>query len=99
LSRVDQFLPMLQVEVCFLRFPPGFPDLLDVDIKGYFDRIDHKWLMRMLKERIVDRTILRLIGKWLKVGVLEETSRKSCSLMDHEEGSQRGYENKTDRVE
>jgi len=49
----------------------GVNYLLDVDIKGYFDRIDHKWLMRMLKERIVDRTILRLIG----IGVLEEGRR------------------------
>jgi len=53
----------------------GVNYLLDVDIKGYFDGIDHKWLMRMLKERIVDRAILRLIGKWLKVGVLEEGKR------------------------
>jgi len=53
----------------------GVNYLLDVDIKGYFAGIDHSWLMRMLKERIVDRTILRLIGKWLKVGVLEEGKR------------------------
>jgi len=53
----------------------GVKHLLDVDIKAYFDSIDYEWLMRMLKERIVDRTILRLIGKWLKVGVLEEGKR------------------------
>ena len=53
----------------------GVNYLLDIDIKGYFDHIDHQWLLRMLKERIVDRTILRLIGKWLKVGVLEEGER------------------------
>jgi group II intron reverse transcriptase/maturase len=50
----------------------GVNYLIDVDIKGYFDHVDHKWLMLMLKERIVDRTILRLIGKWLRAGVLEE---------------------------
>lgn len=50
----------------------GVEHLLDVDIKGYFDHIDHGWLMKMLEERIADRSILRLIGKWLKVGVLEE---------------------------
>lgn len=53
----------------------GVNCILDMDIKGYFDHIDHQWLIRMLKERIVDRTILRLIGKWLKVGVLEEGKR------------------------
>ena len=50
----------------------GVNYLIDVDIKGYFGHVDHKWLMLMLKERIVDRTILRLIGKWLRAGVLEE---------------------------
>lgn len=50
----------------------GVEYLLDVDIKGYFDHIDHGWLMKMLGERITDRQVLRLIGKWLKVGVLEE---------------------------
>ncbi len=58
----------------------GINYLLDVDIKGYFDNIDHKWLMRMLKERIADRSILRLIGKWLRVGVLEEGKRTRNEL-------------------
>ena len=53
----------------------GVNYLIEVDIKGYFDHVDHKWLMRMMKERIVDRTILRLIGKWLKAGVMEEGER------------------------
>src|SRR5262249_45215157 len=39
------------------------------------DHIDKGWLLRMLKERITDRTILRLIGKWLRVGILEEGKR------------------------
>jgi group II intron reverse transcriptase/maturase len=53
----------------------GVNYLIDVDIKGYFDHVDHKWLMRMLRERIVDTSILRLIGKWLRAGVLEEGKR------------------------
>ncbi|MBI5186590.1 MAG: group II intron reverse transcriptase/maturase [Nitrospinae bacterium] len=53
----------------------GINHLLDVDIRGFFDNLDHSWLMRMLGERIKDRTILRLIGKWLKAGVLEEGKR------------------------
>jgi group II intron reverse transcriptase/maturase len=61
------------VELIIMR--GGASYLLDVDIRGYFDNIDHKWLMRMLRERVVDRTILRLIGKWLKVGVLVEWQR------------------------
>jgi group II intron reverse transcriptase/maturase len=53
----------------------GVNYLIDVDVKGYFDHVDHKWLIRMIRERIVDRTILRLIGKWLRAGVLEEGKR------------------------
>jgi RNA-directed DNA polymerase len=45
--------------------------IVEADIKGYFDSIDHEWLIRMLEERIDDRAFTRLIRKWLKAGVLE----------------------------
>ncbi|MEW5805082.1 MAG: group II intron reverse transcriptase/maturase [bacterium] len=64
----------------------GVNYLLDVDIKGYFDHIEHGVLVDMLRERISDRTILRLIGKWLKVGVLEEGSR-TCNELGVPQGS------------
>lgn len=44
----------------------------EADIRGYFTKINHQWLRRMLAERIADRTILRLINKWLKAGVMVE---------------------------
>ena len=47
--------------------------LVEADIKGFFDNIDHEWMMRMLEQRISDGAILRLIKKWLKAGILEET--------------------------
>jgi RNA-directed DNA polymerase len=37
-----------------------------------FDSMSHAWLMRFLEHRIGDRRMLRLIGKWLKAGVLEQ---------------------------
>jgi len=46
--------------------------VVEADIKGFFDNIDHKWMIKMLEERIDDKRFLRLIGKWLKVGILEE---------------------------
>ena len=46
--------------------------VLDADIRGYFDAIDHEWLLRFLEHRIADRRILRLIRKWLKAGVSED---------------------------
>jgi RNA-directed DNA polymerase len=49
--------------------------IVDADIKGFFDHIDHEWMIRMLEERIDDRRFLRLIGKWLKAGILEEDGK------------------------
>jgi group II intron reverse transcriptase/maturase len=49
--------------------------LVEADIRGYFDHIDHEWLTRMLKLRIADRAFLGLIVKWLKAGVLEEDGK------------------------
>jgi len=45
--------------------------VLDADIRGFFDTIDHGWLVRFLEHRIADPRILRLIQKWLNAGVVE----------------------------
>src|SRR4051812_4312555 len=45
--------------------------VLDVDIRTFFDSVDHGWLMRMLTHRIADRRVLRLLEWWLKAGLLE----------------------------
>ena len=50
--------------------------VLDADIRGFFDTIEHGWLMRFIEHRIGDRRILRLIQKWLRAGVLEDGVRK-----------------------
>jgi len=59
--------------------------VLDADIRGFFDAIDHEWLMKFLEHRIADKRILRLIRKWLNAGVLEEGD-----LMTSEIGSPQG---------
>jgi RNA-directed DNA polymerase len=46
--------------------------VLDADIKGFFDAIEQDWLMEMLKERIADKRLLRLIERMLKSGVQDE---------------------------
>src|SRR5213595_790288 len=46
--------------------------ILDVDIRGFFDSMDHEWLMKMVEYRIADTRMLRLLQKWLKAGVSEE---------------------------
>jgi len=45
--------------------------VVEADIKGFFDNIDHDWMIRMLEERIDDKPFLRLIRKWLQAGILE----------------------------
>ncbi len=46
--------------------------VVDLDIRGYFDHIQHDWLVRFLEHRIRDKRIIRLIRKWLRAGVMEE---------------------------
>ena len=45
--------------------------IVDADIKGFFDTINHDMLREIIKERVNDGGIIRLIGKWLNAGVLE----------------------------
>lgn len=46
--------------------------IVDADIKGFFDHVNHEWLIKFLKERIADNNILRLVGKFLASGIIEE---------------------------
>ena len=49
----------------------GFTSL-EVDIRKFFDTLDHAHLRELLRRRIRDGVLLRLIGKWLNAGVLED---------------------------
>jgi len=46
--------------------------IIDADIKGFFDNVDHDWLMKFLEVRISDPNFLRLIKRFLKNGYMEE---------------------------
>lgn len=46
--------------------------VLDADIRGFFDNLDHEWMLKFVQHRIADRRVLRLIRKWLRAGVSEE---------------------------
>jgi group II intron reverse transcriptase/maturase len=46
--------------------------ILDADIRGFFDNMDHEWTMQFVQHRVADQRILRLIRKWLKAGVSED---------------------------
>jgi len=49
--------------------------VLDADIRGFFDTLDHGWLVKFLEHRVADRRVVRLIQKWLRAGVLEDGLR------------------------
>jgi group II intron reverse transcriptase/maturase len=59
--------------------------VLDADIRGFFDTLDHGWLMKFLEHRIADRRVLRHIQKWLNAGVMEDGKRVA-----QEEGTPQG---------
>jgi RNA-directed DNA polymerase len=46
--------------------------VLEVDIRKFFDTLDHAYLREILRRRVRDGVLLRLIGKWLNAGVLED---------------------------
>lgn len=45
--------------------------IVEADISGFFENIDHEWMLQMLSLRIADQSFLRLIRKWLKAGILD----------------------------
>jgi group II intron reverse transcriptase/maturase len=52
-----------------------FGYIVEADIRGFFDNMDYKWLLKMLKQRSDDRAFLNLIRKWLKAGILETSGQ------------------------
>jgi RNA-directed DNA polymerase len=60
--------------------------VLDADIRGFFDAIDHKWMVKFVQHRIGDKRVLRLIQKWLKAGVME-SGRKTRSEFGTPQGA------------
>jgi retron-type reverse transcriptase len=58
-----------------MRYPINH--VIDADIKSFFDRVNHAWLLRCLRERIRDEKLLRYIVRFLKAGVMEAGNRYS----------------------
>lgn len=51
--------------------------IVEADIRGFFDNVDHDWLLRFLGHRIADRRVLRYIKRFLKAGVMEDGKAKA----------------------
>jgi RNA-directed DNA polymerase len=59
--------------------------ILDADIRGFFDTLNHEWLIKFVEHRIADPRIVRHIQKWLNAGVMENGKR-----IEQEEGTPQG---------
>lgn len=46
--------------------------IIDADIRGFFNNVDHDWIRKMLEEKIADKNLLKIIRKFLKAGIMEE---------------------------
>lgn len=60
------------MQIILWNIETGYNHIYDCDIKGFFDNIPHKNLMKILTKYIADGTVLDIIWKWLKVGYMEE---------------------------
>ena len=61
--------------------------VLDADIRGFFETLDHGWLVKFIEHRIGDRRVVRLIQKWLRAGVLEDGKRTVSEMGTVQGGS------------
>jgi RNA-directed DNA polymerase len=59
--------------------------VLDADIRGFFDTLDHEWLIKFVEHRIADPRVVRHIQKWLNAGVMEDGK-----YVEQEEGVAQG---------
>ncbi|MCW2279540.1 reverse transcriptase domain-containing protein, partial [Heliophilum fasciatum] len=59
--------------------------IVDADIRGFFDHVSHTWMMKFLAHRIADPKLLKLIGRFLKAGIMEKGVFK-----ESEEGTPQG---------
>lgn len=59
--------------------------IVEADIKGFFDNVDHDWMIKFLEHDIADKKLIEIIKKFLKVGIMEEGK-----FLDSEKGTPQG---------
>jgi len=58
----------------------GCDEVIDLDLKSYFDTIDHDMLMRLVRRRVSDPRVLRLVRRWLRAGVMLEGVKEESTV-------------------
>jgi RNA-directed DNA polymerase len=53
--------------------------VLDLDIRQFFDTVEHDWLIRMVQHRVQDKRLIKLIIRWIKVGVVDEEGKRQAA--------------------
>lgn len=68
----------------------GRREIYDADLSSYFDTIDHKHLMELLKKRITDRSVLKLLQMWLECPVVEIDDKGKKHISHPDKGTPQG---------
>ncbi len=68
----------------------GLKAAYDADLKGYFDSIPHEKLMKCLRMRIVDRSVLKLIGMWLQAPIVDQDRAGGRKVTRSKQGTPQG---------
>ena len=81
--RRDAHMAVVEINHIVMTKKVGY--VLEADIKGFFDNVNHDWLMKFLENDIADKNFLRYIKRFLIAGVMEGTERK-----ESEQGTPQG---------
>ncbi|MCR8636966.1 reverse transcriptase domain-containing protein [Paenibacillus radicis (ex Xue et al. 2023)] len=65
-----QHMALQALDAILMKGPVRY--VVDADIRGFFNYVDHTWLMKFLEHRITDPGMMRLIHKFLKAGIMEQ---------------------------
>ena len=82
--------PMIALSEVRKHLKNGLTGVYDADLKGYFDSIPHDKLIKCLRMRIVDRSVLKLIKMWLNAPIVEKGDNGKKKITRNQKGTPQG---------